>query len=125
MYAPPPSPSLKTLKNKLRLDESPQARMAASEALNGTLAGTVMVSPTLDVKCDGSVDSGGPAVVSLLGMHLLAFSLSMLSSAWANIHSLDLSHNELCEVPGLEMLPELRVLDLSHNKFKVYVYMHV
>jgi hypothetical protein len=97
------------LKNKMMLDERPAVRMAASKVLHGALAS--QAPPPAVVECS---TGGGPAAVSLLGLNLRAFSLDLLP-AWGNIHSLDVSHNELCDLPGLEMLTELRVLDLCRN----------
>ena len=58
--------------------------------------------------------------MSRCGLGWREFSLELLppSSAWLGVISLDLSHNELSELPGLESLASLQELNLCRNLFR-------
>lgn len=105
------------LRNSL-CDSRPHVRMAASAALYGTLAEGVTAAQAPTPERDASAKPVGPAAMSLCGLNLREFSLELLSSSWASLTSLDLSHNELFELPGLESLVSLTELDLCHNWFR-------
>mmetsp|Transcript_25585 Transcript_25585/g.71276 ORF Transcript_25585/g.71276 Transcript_25585/m.71276 type:complete len:502 (-) Transcript_25585:178-1683(-) len=114
------------LHNSLRCDARPRVRLAAAEAV-------ASMSPSPTDCCTSSAQnrttegaqagrageqSEGPVVVSLFGLDLLEFSLQLLPRSWAKIRSLDLSHNKLSALPGLERLVSLTELDLCRNEFK-------
>jgi len=115
------------LLNSLRCDARPHVRLAAVAAVaalnaaptEGGTAGAHTPAPE-EVKNDrdGEQSDDGPAVVSLFGLDLGEFSLELLPRSWASIRSLDLSHNELFELPGLERLVSLTELDLCRNRFR-------
>ena len=76
-------------------------------------------------KAASPVLSHDDSTACLCNCGLRNFELSMLASperqgvALSQIVSLDLSCNELMELPGLEAMPQLEALDLSRNWFKM------
>lgn len=118
---------LAKLRNSKRCDADPKVRLAAAAALasveNPAAEGSRLSAQTLMAEeatdLGDGVYSDGPAVVSLFGLDLREFSLQLLPRSWASIRSLDLSHNELSSLPGLEKLVSLTELDLCRNHFQV------
>eukprot|EP00927_Polykrikos_kofoidii_P039197 TRINITY_DN33629_c0_g1_i1.p1 TRINITY_DN33629_c0_g1~~TRINITY_DN33629_c0_g1_i1.p1 ORF type:complete len:519 (+),score=25.52 TRINITY_DN33629_c0_g1_i1:39-1595(+) len=107
------------VRNALRCDERAHVRIAAFAALNGTM-GEVSTSniQASTAECnEAGTASVGPDFVSLFGLNLCAFSLELLPSSWGRLTSLDLSHNKLSGLPGLENLVSLVELNLCRNSF--------
>ena len=105
------------LRNSLRCDERAHVRIAASLALQGRGAEGGPASPAAPGDADGAPPPT-PVAVSRCGLGLREFSLELLPSAWGSVTSLDLSHNKLTELPGLERLAGLTALDLCRNEFR-------
>mmetsp|Transcript_71907 Transcript_71907/g.227220 ORF Transcript_71907/g.227220 Transcript_71907/m.227220 type:complete len:496 (-) Transcript_71907:41-1528(-) len=109
------------LRNALLCDQRAHVRIAAAEALYGaaTLPAADELALAHEDNLGDSEPSGpvAPTAASLSGLDLKSFSLELLPSAWASLTSLDLSHNELSELPGIESLVSLTELDLCRNCF--------
>jgi hypothetical protein len=58
----------------------------------------------METEGDAGDHGAGLVAVSLCGLGLEDFSLGMLPGAWAGLTSLDVSHNALAALPGLESL---------------------
>ncbi len=102
------------LRNSLMCDARAHVRIAAAAVLYGAAAEAQ--TPTRESAI--GAQPVGPAVASLVGLNLRCFSLELLPSGWASLASLDLSHNELCQLPGIESLVSLTELDLCRNWFR-------
>ena len=63
-------------------------------------------------------ETSGASSASLCGLGLHVFALDLLPRTWISLTSLDVSHNELFELPGLENLISLTELNLCRNSFR-------
>jgi len=106
--------------NALRYAVSMDVRFSEVAAATASSAAEAGGSEATNTRHDTDGEqSGGAAVVSLFGLDLREFSLALLPQSWASILSLDLSHNELSELPGIERLVSLSELNLCRNHFRV------
>ena len=95
--------------------------LPTTAAAEPTTTPTAETTPTTEAK-SGEALPTPPIAVSHCGLGWLEFSLELLlppstlhptpSSSWLGITSLDLSHNELSVLPGLESLASLQDLNL-------------
>jgi len=103
------------LRNALTCDERAHVRIAASAAIYGKNDEVKVHETTTNEEGNGG---DGPSATSLCSLNLSEFSLTLLPVPWTCLQALDLSHNELSELPGIEMLSELRELNLCRNNFR-------
>ena len=128
------------IENTMRLDKRPEVRMAAMVELK--LSSTDAEKNTKESKTDTAVkesdsqhqrehvdvssstagdESLNRRVISLMDMSLTEFSISTLIThkySPASIVELDVSHNQLSELPGLAALANLVSLDMRRNEFR-------
>jgi len=110
------------IKNTLLIDQRPHARIAAYEKLHGAYEGSTATAPVTAAGESVGIAKDitgqlGNVLASLFSHSLKVFSLDLLPSNFASLTSLDLSHNELSELPGLESLVSLTELNLCRNWF--------
>jgi hypothetical protein len=101
------------LKKALTCDERPHVRIAASEAIYGK--SEVM----LELETSPVNNEDGPSSSSLCGLNLTEFAPALLPSPLTCLQALNLSHNELSELPGIEQLSALTELDVCRNNFRI------
>ena len=132
------------IENTMRLDKRPEVRMAAMVELKLSSTGTendkknaitnvntaTVVKESDSQRQEGHVDvysseagdeSLNRRVISLMDMSLTEFSISSLIThkySPASIIELDVSHNQLSELPGLAALTNLVSLDMRRNEFR-------
>ena len=102
--------------------------LPTTAAAEPTTTPTAETTPTTEAK-SGEALPTPPIAVSHCGLGWLEFSLELLlppstlhptpSSSWLGITSLDLSHNELSVLPGLESLASLQDLNLCTKQHVV------
>merc|ERR1719422_1025498 len=106
----------------MRCDARPHIRLAAAAAVcSGTTAFSAaqeedMAEGVQDA--DGEKQPNEPVTVSLFGLDMHEFSLELLPRPWSIITSLDLSHNCLTQVAGIEKLVSLMELNLCRNELR-------
>jgi hypothetical protein len=108
------------LENTMRLDKRPEVRMAANIHIarntNAHDQEEVVITDRGILKVDQREDAD--RAVSLMDMSLKEFSFSLISHSPSSIVELDLSHNNLFEIPGLSQLKNLVSLDIRRNEFR-------
>lgn len=113
------------VQNRIRLDKRPEVRMAA-KILHLNKQGTE-VDELRDFRCDDhshhgekeTVYEGASFVVSLTDRSLTEISLSnSITYSLKSIVELDLSHNKLKEIDGLDHLENLQTLNIRRNEFR-------
>lgn len=114
--------------NKRRLDHRPEVRMAAMLEM-AVCASDKSTKPNIITHDNGTpLESGGEGiiedivadrVVSLVDISLSIFSLPLLVSYPPfSVLELDISHNCLSELPGLDALKNLVSLNIRRNEFR-------
>mmetsp|Transcript_109387 Transcript_109387/g.172421 ORF Transcript_109387/g.172421 Transcript_109387/m.172421 type:complete len:482 (+) Transcript_109387:80-1525(+) len=105
------------LRNTARCDVRAYVRIAASTALKGTLVETGSGSTSIQELEHDENEAVEAHVASFSALDLESFSLDLLPK-WKGLTSLDLSHNRLSELPGVENLTSLIDLNLCRNSFR-------
>ena len=108
------------LLNALQFDERAHVRIAASQAIHGEEAKHPSSGPATQDATEEDRSDGARAV-SLSGLQLETFSISLLGlkpAPLTRLASLNLSHNQLTALPGIEQLVGLTELDLCKNELR-------
>ena len=109
--------------NKRRLDHRPEVRMSAMLEMKepATNNNGPKNEDTKPIFLGESQDEKTIAdrVVSLVDMSLSEFSLSLISHPPTSLLELDVSHNCLSELPGLETLKNIVSLNIRRNEFRL------